>query len=461
MTNKKKEKRQLTVFNLTWPIFIETLLFMLLGSVDTLMLSRYSDNSVAAVGVSNQLIAMMNIMFGILSTGTSVLIAQNLGAGNKKMASKVATVSLIINLLFGLLLSGIMYFAAHGILGAMGIRPELMKFAVQYLQIVGGFLFMQAVMMTCTAIVRSHGLTKISMYVTIGMNVLHVVLDYVFIFGAFGVPVLGVSGVAISTNISKLLGLIVMIFVVFRNVERGFRLKNLKPFPTKIVKDLLKIGVPTAGEQLSYNVSQLVITYFINFLGNEALTTKAYVQNIVMFAYLFSIAIGQGTEILIGHLVGAEENDKAYKTCIHSLKLALKISFGIGIIFAILRNQALGIFTSNPNILAVGGVILIIDAFLEPGRSFNLVVINSLRASGDVKFPVYMGIFSMWGVSVTLSYLLGIKLGLGLAGMWIAFACDEWFRGVLMLWRWRTRKWEKMAFVKKGMVKQAELSGAN
>ncbi|GFZ32896.1 putative transporter YisQ [Clostridium zeae] len=455
MTNKKKEKKQLTVFNLTWPIFIETLLFMLLGSVDTLMLSRYSDNSVAAVGVSNQLISMMNIMFGILSTGTSVLIAQNLGAGNKKMASKVATVSLIINLLFGLLLSGIMYFAAHGILGAMGIRPELMKFAVQYLQIVGGFLFMQAVMMTCTAIVRSHGLTKISMYVTIGMNVLHVVLDYVFIFGAFGVPVLGVSGVAISTNISKLLGLIVMIFVVFRNVERGFSIKNLKPFPTKIVKDLLKIGVPTAGEQLSYNVSQLVITYFINFLGNEALTTKAYVQNIVMFAYLFSIAIGQGTEILIGHLVGAEENDKAYKTCIHSLKLALKISFGIGIIFALLRNQALCIFTSNPNILAVGGVILIIDAFLEPGRSFNLVVINSLRASGDVKFPVYMGIFSMWGVSVTLSYLLGIKLGLGLAGMWIAFACDEWFRGVLMLWRWRTRKWEKMAFVKKGMVQQA------
>ncbi|WP_206871169.1 MATE family efflux transporter [Clostridium zeae] len=455
LTNKKKEKKQLTVFNLTWPIFIETLLFMLLGSVDTLMLSRYSDNSVAAVGVSNQLISMMNIMFGILSTGTSVLIAQNLGAGNKKMASKVATVSLIINLLFGLLLSGIMYFAAHGILGAMGIRPELMKFAVQYLQIVGGFLFMQAVMMTCTAIVRSHGLTKISMYVTIGMNVLHVVLDYVFIFGAFGVPVLGVSGVAISTNISKLLGLIVMIFVVFRNVERGFSIKNLKPFPTKIVKDLLKIGVPTAGEQLSYNVSQLVITYFINFLGNEALTTKAYVQNIVMFAYLFSIAIGQGTEILIGHLVGAEENDKAYKTCIHSLKLALKISFGIGIIFALLRNQALCIFTSNPNILAVGGVILIIDAFLEPGRSFNLVVINSLRASGDVKFPVYMGIFSMWGVSVTLSYLLGIKLGLGLAGMWIAFACDEWFRGVLMLWRWRTRKWEKMAFVKKGMVQQA------
>lgn len=437
----------MTVFNLTWPIFIEILLFMLLGSVDTLMLSRYSDNAVAAVGVSNQLIGMMNIMFGILSTGTSVLIAQNLGAGNKKEASKIATVSLIINFLFGLVLSLIMFFAAHGILSAMGIRPELMKYGMEYLQIVGGFLFFQSVLMTCTAIVRSHGFTKISMFVTLIMNVIHVILDYIFIFGPFGLPILGVRGVAIATNISKILGLIVMLYVVFRNVERGISIKYLKSFPKKILMDLFKIGIPTAGEQLSYNVSQLVITYFINFLGNEALSTKAYIQNIVMFAFLFAVAIGQGTEILIGHLVGAGEKEKAYKTCLESLKMAIIVSFGVGLIFAVFRMQALSLFTKNPSILAVGGMVLIVDAFLEPGRCFNLVVINSLRAAGDVKFPVYMGLLSMWTISVILSYVWGIYLGFGLVGMWVAFACDEWFRGVFMLWRWKTKKWESMAFI--------------
>ncbi len=449
MTYSNNSKKKMTVFNLTWPIFIEILLLMLLGSVDTLMLSKYSDNAVAAVGVSNQLIGMMNIMFGVLSTGTAVLIAQNLGAGYKKVASEIATVSLVMNFLFGLILSLIMFFAAGGILGAMGIRQELMEYGVEYLQIVGGFLFFQSVLMTCTAIVRSHGFTKVSMFVTLVMNIIHVILDYIFIFGPFGLPILGVRGVAISTNISKLLGLIVMLYVVFRNVERGISIKHLKSFPKKIVTDLLKIGIPTAGEQLSYNTSQLIITYFINFLGNEALITKAYVQNIIMFAFLFAASIGQGTEILIGHLIGANEKEKAYRTCLKSLKLAIIISFGIGLIFAAFRLQVLSLFTESPQVLAVGGMVLMVDAFLEPGRAFNVVVINALRAAGDVKFPVYMGIFSMWGVSVTLSYFFGIYLGFGLVGMWVAFACDEWFRGIWMLWRWRTRKWEKMAFVKK------------
>ncbi|GIM27878.1 putative transporter YisQ [Clostridium polyendosporum] len=452
MIYSANSEKRMTVFNLTWPIFIEILLFMLLGSVDTLMLSKYSDNAVAAVGVSNQLIGMMNIMFGILATGTSVLIAQNLGAGNKEVASKVATVSLIMNFLFGLILSLIMFLGARWILGTMGIRQELMKYGMEYLQIVGGFLFSQSVLMTCTAIVRSHGFTKISMFVTLVMNIIHVILDYLFIFGPFGLPVLGVSGVAISTNISKILGLIVMLYVVFRNVERGISIRHLRSFPKKIVTDLLKIGIPTAGEQLSYNISQLTITYFINFLGNEALITKAYVQNIVMFAFLFSGAIGQGTEILIGHLVGANEKKKAYETCLKSLKLAIIISFGMGLIFAAFRFQVLSLFTKNTSILAVGSMVLIVDAFLEPGRSFNVVVINALRASGDVKFPVYMGVLSMWGISVTLSYLFGIHLGFGLVGVWAAFACDEWFRGVFMLWRWKTKKWEKMAFVRKEML---------
>lgn len=441
-------ERKMTVFNLTWPIFIETLLFMLLGIVDTLMLSRYSNNAVAAVGVSNQLITMVNIMFGILATGTSVLIAQNIGAGNKKEASKVATVSLIINFLFGLVLSLIMFFSAEKILSVMGIRPELMKYGVIYLKNVGGFLFFQSILMTCTAIVRSHGFTKISMLVALIINIIHVILDYIFIFGPLGLPVLGVAGVAISTNVSRIIGLIVMLYVVFRKVERGINIKYIKSFPKKILTDLLKIGVPAAGEQLSYNVSQLVITYFINFLGNEALSTKVYVQNIVMFAFLFSIAIGQGTEILIGHLVGAGEKEKAYKTCLRSLKIAMIISFGMGLIFAILRLQILSLFTKDLSILAVGSMVLIVDALLEPGRCFNLVVINSLRASGDAKFPVYMGILSMWGISVTLSYILGIHMGFGLVGMWFAFVCDEWFRGVFMLWRWKSKKWENMSFVR-------------
>ncbi|MEQ8199741.1 MAG: MATE family efflux transporter, partial [Clostridiaceae bacterium] len=308
-------------------------------------------------------------------------------------------------------------------------------------------------LMTCTAIVRSHGFTKASMLITLLMNIIHVILDYMFIFGPFGIPVLGVRGVAFSTNVCKVLGLIIILYIVFKKVDRNISIKLLNPFPGKIVSNLMKIGIPTAGEQLSYNLSQLTITYFMNFLGNEALVTKAYVQNIVMFAALFAISIGQGTEILVAHLVGADKKEKAYETCLRSLRSGFLISAAIAFVFAAFRLQLLSLFTENPHIVAQGAMVLVIDVILEPGRSFNVIVINCLRASGDVKFPVYMGILSMWGISVTMSYFLGIYMGLGLAGMWAAFALDEWFRGIFMLWRWRTKKWVNMAFVTKKQLK--------
>lgn len=442
------KKRKLNLVSLTWPIFVEILLFMLLGSVDTLMLGKYSDNAVAAVGVSNQLIGMMNILFGVLSTGTAILVAQNLGANNRDMASKVTVVSLMLNFFVGLILSGAMYFGSEPLLRLMNIRIDLIGYGKDYLGIVGGFLFLQSVLMTITAVVRNHGYTKISMYVTLGMNILHVILDYAFIFGPFGIPVLGVKGVAISTNICKLLGLAVMLYILLTRVEKKLTLSHIRPFPKDVLKDLLKIGIPTAGEQLSYNLSQIVVTFFINMLSNEALTTRAYVQNIIMFSYLFAVAIGQGTEILVGHLVGEGRKERAYKACLKSLKIAMIVSVSMAAIFAIFRTQLFSIFTENKSIIYTGGIILIIDVLLEPGRAFNLVVINSLRAAGDVRFPVYMGILSMWGVSVVLSYILGIHFGIGIIGMWIAFTCDEWLRGLLMLWRWRSKKWESMSFIK-------------
>ncbi|PLR78875.1 hypothetical protein CU633_03540 [Bacillus sp. V3-13] len=198
---------------------------------------------------------------------------------------------------------------------------------------------------------------------------------------------------------------------------------------------------------MSYDGSQIVITCFIAILGTEALTSKVYAQNIMMFIFLFSVAISQGTQILIGHMIGAKKYEEAYRRCLRSLKLAIAISFSGAVVVWFFSDSLIGIFTTNPEIIKVGGTLLLLTVILEPGRSFNLVVINALRAAGDVRFPVYMGILSMWGVSVTLSYLLGIHFGLGLIGIWIAFIADEWLRGLLMLWRWKSKVWLRSSFV--------------
>lgn len=443
------DKKKLTLFALTWPIFIEIFLHMLMGNADTLMLSQYSDDAVAAVGVSNQILSVVVVMFGFIAAGTSILVAQHLGAKDSLSASETSTAAISVNLLFSIALSVVLAFFSTDLLKLMDLPEELMGSAKSYMMIVGGLVFIQALLMTFSAILRSYGYTRDTMYVTIGMNILNVIGNYFFIFGPFGFPVLGVTGVAISTVGSRTIGIIVLLTLYFIRTEQKLGITQFVKIKGKHVKDLLKIGIPSAGEQLSYNASQMMITYFVATLGTEAITTKVYAQNLMMFIFLFAVAIGQGTQILIGHLVGAGKMEDAYHRCLKSLKIAIIISLATAGVFSLFADQLLGIFTDNADIIAMGKTLIYLTLILEPGRSFNLVVINSLRAAGDVRFPVYIGILSMWGISVPISYVLGIHFGLGLIGIWIAFIVDEWLRGLLMLKRWNTRHWQDMTFVKR------------
>lgn len=442
-----KNQKNMTLFALTWPIFIEIFLHMLMGNADTLMLSQYSDDTVAAVGVSNQILSLIIVMFGFVATGTAILVAQHLGAREDRLAGEVSIVSIAVNLGFGLFLSFALVFFSEPILLSMDLPRSLMNEASSYLKIVGGFAFIQALIMTAGSIMRSYGYTKDAMYITIGMNIINVIGNYLFIFGPFGVPVLGVEGVAISTITSRLIGFIVSIIVITKRIPNALPIKRLFQLPISHVKNLLRIGIPSAGEHLSYNGSQMVITYFIASIGTNALTTKVYAQNLMMFIFLFSVAISQGTQIIIGHMIGAKQFDSAYERCLKSLKIAIFISLIMAGIFSIAAEPLLRIFTNNEEIISLGKTLIYLTIILEPGRSFNLVVINALRATGDVRFPVYMGILSMWGVSVTLSYILGIWFGLGLIGIWISFIADEWLRGIIMLKRWRSKVWIQKRFV--------------
>ncbi|TMW71509.1 MATE family efflux transporter [Alteribacter natronophilus] len=441
------KKKKLTLFALTWPIFIEIFLHMLMGNADTLMLSQYDDQAVAAVGVANQIMSVIIVMFGFVAMGTAILIAQYLGARQEREAGRIAVVSLAANLVFGLALSLILFGFAPQILGAMNLPPELMNMALVYLRIVGGFAFVQALIMTAGAIVKSHGFTKDVMWVTLGMNVLNVIGNYLLIFGPGPFPSLGAQGVAISTAGSRTIGFIVLGFLLYRRVNGELPFAAVfRSFPKPEIQQLLKIGIPSAGEHLSYNMSQFVITIFIAAMGTAELTARVYVTNIMMFILLFAVAIGQGTQIIVGHLVGEGKYREAYERCMKSLWIGMGLSIGAASLFAVFREPILSIFTDNPDIIEIGGILLLLTIILEPGRTFNLIVINCLRAAGDVRFPVYIGILSMWGVSVTISYTAGLVFGLGLIGVWLSFIADEWLRGLLMLRRWKGRKWERMGF---------------
>lgn len=439
-------KRQLKV--LTIPVFIEMALVMMLGAVDTVMLSRYSDNSVAAVGLDNQLISLVFLVYQFFSMGAAILCAQYIGAGLRKRLVQVVGMALTVNLMLGLTVSALLFFFAEELLQLMGLRPELMGDGLTYLRLTGALSFFQALSLTFSASLRSADKVVYPMVVTGIVNVINILGNYALIFGHWGCPQLGVEGAAIATASSRAIATVLLAVIHFKVHIPRFPLHYFRPMPWQELKNLLHIGIPAMSENISYSLSQVVITFFINQISNEALATRTYCHNMIMFVYLFCISITQGGDILVGHLVGQRRHQAAYILGNYFFRWSMIITITGSIILALSGRSILSAFTDNPEIIAMGVWVLIIDVFLEVGRTANIFAVGTLRATGDAIYPVVVAIIFNWTIAVGLSYVIGIPLGYGLVGMWVGFALDENIRGIILMRRWRSGKWKTKGFVK-------------
>ena len=438
-------KRQLKV--LTIPVFIEIALVMLLGAVDTVMLSRYSDNSVAAVGLDNQLIMLVFLVYQFFSMGAAILCAQYIGAGLRKRLVQVVGMALVVNLMLGLTVSALLFFFAEDLLLLMGLRPELMDDGLVYLRLTGALSFFQALSLTFSASLRSADKVIYPMVVTGIVNVVNIFGNYALIFGHWGCPQLGVEGAAIATAASRGVSMLLLAIIHFKVHIPRFPLHYFRPMPWQELRNLLRIGIPAMSENISYSLSQIVVTFFINQISNEALATRTYCYNMIMFVYLFCVSITQGGDILVGHLVGQRRHQAAYILGNYFFRASMIVTLTGSILLAIMGRSILSAFTDNQEIITMGVWVLIIDVFLEIGRNSNIFAGSTLRATGDTVYPFVVGIIFQWTVAVGVSYVIGIPLGYGLVGMWIGFALDESIRGVILVRRWRSGKWRTKGFV--------------
>ena len=439
-------KRQLKV--LTIPVFIEMALVMLLGAVDTVMLSRYSDNSVAAVGLDNQLMSLVFLVYQFFSMGVAILCAQYIGAGLRKRLVQAVGMALVINLMLSLSVSALLFFYAEQLLQLMGLRPELMDDGLVYLQLTGALSFFQALSLTFSASLRSADKVVYPMVVTGIVNVLNIIGNYALIFGRWGCPQLGVEGAAIATATSRIIAMVLLACIHFKVHIPRFPLRYFRPIPWQELRNLLYIGIPAMSENISYCLSQVVVIYFINQISNEALATRTYCYNMIMFVYLFCLSITQGGDILVGHLVGQQRHQAAYVLGNYFYRWSMVITLMGSALLALSGRSILSAFTDNQEIITVGVWVLVVDWFLEIGRTSNIFAVGTLRATGDAIYPVVIAIIFNWTIAVGVGYFIGIPLGYGLIGMWIGFALDENIRGVILLRRWRSGKWKSKGFVK-------------
>ena len=415
---------------LALPIFIDTLLVMTLGAADTFMLSRYSDESVAAVGLVNQLVNIVFIIFQVISMATSILCSQYVGAGQRNRVLQVMGVSVLFNFLIGLAFSAFLFGGASGLLNMMGARDELYLEGFPYMRIVGAFAFFQAVSLSAAAALRSVDKAHYPMFVSGLVNVINILGNYALIFGKFGLPAMGVRGAAISTVICRALSSALLLYLLYRKYIGHLPKGLFRPFPWAETGKLFKVGIPSAGEQMSYSLSMVVVTYFINMLG-----------------FLFSLAAAQGGAIVIGHLTGMKKYTAAFALGRRVLRISVAVTFVLSFTTACFGHTIFSMLTDNENIIRMGTIVLWIDIMVEVGRAINFFGVNSLRAAGDIYYPVTVGIIVCWTVAVGGSWVLGIGIHGGLIALWCALILDENIRGLIFIRRWKSRRWTTKSLV--------------
>jgi putative MATE family efflux protein len=441
-TNRYQEQ---TLFSLSWPLFIELALHMGMGIIATLMLSHYADDAAAGVGVANQLLNIFILVFNVTSIGATVLISQNLGAGNIQKARQLAHSVFGLNFWFGIVVAIIIFFFGQNLLHLFDIHGKVYDYGLIYTRICGLSLFLESLSLALSAVLRSNGQTKESMFVTIVMDLISIIGNLFATTGIFGLPLTGVHGVSWAMMAARAFAVCALLYLVYNRLSLKIEFRDIFKNSKDDVHGLLSIGIPSAGENLSYQLSMLVVTGLIAAMGASPLAARIYILNINMICYLFALAVGQGTQMLVARYIGGRQFDRAFHRGLKSLKISMPVSLGTSFLIALFGEPILRLFTNNTEIISIGVPVLWTIVFIEPGRALNIVILGSLKSAGDVRFPVMIGIVSMWGVAVGLSYLLGAYYGLGILGVWLAQGADEWLRGCFAYRRWMGKPWERKA----------------
>ncbi|MED4225231.1 MATE family efflux transporter [Neobacillus cucumis] len=448
MEDKSNQYQEQTLFSISWPLFIELSLHMGIGIIATFMIGHYSDSAAAGVGVANQLLNIFILVFNVTSIGGTVLISQNLGAGRLKNARELARTVFALNVWFGLIVAAIVFFFGEQLLQLFNIHGKVFDYGLTFLRICGISLFFESISLALSAVLRSHGYTKESMLVTMMMDFISIGGNILAITGIFGLPITGVTGVSWAIVIARAFAVLALIYLVYNRLALKLEIQDVWSAKKENIKGLLGIGILSAGENLSYQFSQLIITSIVVSMGTASLTARVYVLNINYICFLFTVAIAQGTQLLVARYIGGKQFGRALKRGIRTLKIAMAASTLTALVIALIGSPILETFTKNPEIIAIGLPVLWAIVFVEPGRAMNIVLMSSLKSAGDVRFPVVIGILSMWGIAVSLSYLLGVHYGLGLVGVWLASGTDEWLRGCFALKRWLIKPWERRKLAK-------------
>jgi Na+-driven multidrug efflux pump len=431
-----------SLLSISWPVMITLAVGISGPIIDAWFLSRVSDDAAAGVGATLPVFVLLQTMLNALGQAGAGVAGQYLGARRPRLAD--ATFTLMISLLVcgGVVLGALLSVSSPWVVYALGLRGAIAGHSVEFLRIIGAGFVGRALIAGLTNLLAARGLTLWNLGVSVAIVGLNVLFNMLLVGRLFGLPCFGVQGVAVATISSwGLVSLGTLAWVVHRlGFHPSWMLLALGW--KRILRHLVRIGVPSAAEPIAYQLFQVALASQVVRLGTFSLTARVYAANLANLPVLFSYGLGFGAQILVSHLVGARD----YATANRRLKAAVAWGAGLSLASSILLAASghwlLGLFSRDAGIVALGALLLWIDVLVQPAKAANIAITFSLRASGDSRFPAIVGSTLMWTVGIGAAFGLAFGAGWGVAGLWLGMAVDEWTRAVVNAWRWKSGAWQ-------------------
>lgn len=429
--------KHLSLRALAIPMLVEMALRSCTVLILTFMVSVYSNHLVPALGAGNEIYELVIIIFTFITQGCSVVLSQALGAKRLDMGSKIIHQSLLLNLIVGLVCTTFIYINAGVLLQLLNIPSNLLILSKQYVQMISICLAFDAICMIITVIIRVHN----HPYFTTASSFVMDIITIIFAYYALNHSSLGIIGVGLAMIFGRVANLLCLVISYALKIKIDFKLKLLFSWHKEIIKKLLKVGVFSGGEYLIWGVQYICAFSFVALLGDTALGVQTIFFQISVMMMLTGVAISGANAIIVGKLIGARKEEVALKHTFKALIACVSASVGIAVILYIFKQQVMDAFGLNEAYQKLMIPLFAISIVLEFVRTFNILFINSLMASGDVRFPFFTALIFMLGLSLPLGYFLCFNMGFGLIGIWFGFLADESVRASLHTWRWASRRW--------------------
>lgn len=445
-TRLDKKQFLLYAIQLAFPIMIQNLISTLVNSADTIMLGYVSQTAMAASSLANQYTFVLFCFYYGLSAGTSVLCAQYWGKGDKQTVERILGLASRVVILISLIFFSISFFFPGAVMRLFTSSPETIHEGIRYLKVLSfSFIFMGFAQIFVSAL-RSVGKVVFPSVIYVVSLLVNVLLNAAFIFGLFGLPKLGVIGVALGTVSARVVEAVMCI--VYSAVSRDVKIKleNLFRPSGVLFKDFIKISAPAVINDLVWGLAASTFTAILGHIGDDMVAANAVAVMVVNMGAIVCRGFANATTIIVSQTLGENRMEDAKVYAGRMLRLTFVVSLlGCGVILAI-RPLMLRFYSDKltPTALSYLGILMIMTTWRLVGEAVNTCLIcGCFRGGGDSKFGMILDIIFMWGVAVPLMAVAAYVLKLPPIWVYFVMTLDELEKMPFIFIHYFKHKWMK------------------